>query len=423
MSQTRSTGLALGVWGLLVLAGWLVGTLLNDAGVEIMLDAPPFYGKWDVRLRGGLLAPVAVAAVVVAAAPRVRRDAPWPVLLLLVGLAAFAWDLSLALVDRPYEIVKPLTVKTQYIHVVHDIGSPLGFLQHFVERIDDYPAHVRAHPPAMVLGLWALDRIGLGGLWPAALLIVAVAASAGPAALIALRTLAGEAPARRAAPYLVLGAAALSVATTADALYMAVGAWGVTALVVAIDRRSAALAVAGGLLLGLALMCSYGLVLLALVPLPVAVARRRWGELALAAGGAAAVLALFAAAGFWWLDGFAATRHEYADSVAMTRPYWYFVFNNPAAFSVWLGPAVVVALTRLRDRRAWLLVGGGLAAIAVADLTGLSKAEVERIWLPFLPWIVLAAAALPDRPGVTRWLLGAQAATALLVAVNVSTLW
>ncbi len=42
----------------------------------------------------------------------------------------------------------------------------------------------------------------------------------------------------------------------------------------------------------------------------------------------------------------------------------------------------------------------------------MSKAEVERIWLPFLPWIVLATAALPgtgerhprpaERPGGAR---------------------
>ncbi len=41
--------------------------------------------------------------------------------------------------------------------------SPGDFLSHFVERIDLYPTHVRGHPPALLLGLWGLDRIGLGG--------------------------------------------------------------------------------------------------------------------------------------------------------------------------------------------------------------------------------------------------------------------
>jgi hypothetical protein len=43
-----------------------------------------------------------------------------------------------------------------------------------------------------------------------------------------------------------------------------------------------------------------------------------------------------------------------------------------------------------------LLAGAAVAAVVVADLSGLSKGEVERIWLPFAPWVTTAAAALPD---------------------------
>ncbi len=427
MSTLRTAGPALAVWFALVLVGWLVGTLLNDAGAEIMLDAPPLYGKWDVRWGLGVLCGLAVAGVVVWAAPRASVRLPWGALLLAVAAGALAFWLALALIDGVDEIEKPLRVaKTQYIHAVPSVVGPGEFLAHFVERIDSYPAHVRAHPPAMVLGLWGLERIGLGGTWPAAVVILLAAASTAPAALIALRGVAGEDAARRAAPYFVLSAAALSIATTADALYMAIGAWGITALVLAVNAqgpRSDVLAVGGGLLLGLAAFCSYGLVLLALVPLAVAGARRRVRPLVFALLGALAVLAAFAAAGFWWLDGFAATRREYAESVARTRPYAYFVVNNLAAFAVWLGPAVAVALASLRDRGTWLLVAGGLAAVALADLSGMSKAEVERIWLPFWPWIVLATAALPARPAVMRTLLGTQALLAIAVAVGVNTLW
>jgi hypothetical protein len=44
-----------------------------------------------------------------------------------------------------------------------------------------------------------------------------------------------------------------------------------------------------------------------------------------------------------------------------------------------------LALFRLRDRQLWLLVGAALTAVLLADVSGLSKAEVERIWLPFAP--------------------------------------
>ena len=98
----------------------------------------------------------------------------------------------------------------------------------------------------------------------------------------------------------------------------------------------------------------------------------------------------FGAVGFSWFAGLAATRHEYLVGVASRRPYRYFLFADLAAFALALGPAAVVAIARLRDRRVWLLVGAALGAIAVADLSGMSKAEVERIWLPFVPWALLA---------------------------------
>jgi methylthioxylose transferase len=38
-----------------------------------------------------------------------------------------------------------------------------------------------------------------------------------------------------------------------------------------------------------------------------------------------------------------------------------------------------------------------LAAIVLADLSMLSKAETERIWLPFTVWLTAAPALLPTR--------------------------
>jgi uncharacterized protein YPO0396 len=60
-----------------------------------------------------------------------------------------------------------------------------------------------------------------------------------------------------------------------------------------------------------------------------------------------------------------------------------------------------------------------LAAVVVADLTGLSKAEVERIWLPFAVWLVVPCALLP-RPRV--W-LAVQALLALAVNHLLLTVW
>jgi methylthioxylose transferase len=54
----------------------------------------------------------------------------------------------------------------------------------------------------------------------------------------------------------------------------------------------------------------------------------------------------------------------------------------------------------------WLMVLG-------ADVSGMSKAEVERIWLPFVPWTLLLVVLLPVR--WQRWGLPVQAALGLLL--------
>ena len=47
------------------------------------------------------------------------------------------------------------------------------------------------------------------------------------------------------------------------------------------------------------------------------------------------------------------------------------------------------------------VVLGALLAIVCADLSMLSKAETERIWLPFTVWLTAAPALLPPRSH--RW--------------------
>jgi hypothetical protein len=159
--------------------------------------------------------------------------------------------------------------------------------------------------------------------------------------------------------------------------------------------RSAALAVLAGIVLGCGRLLSYGLAPLGLVPLAVAVATRQWRLLALATAGAGAVLLAFAAAGFWWPSGLAATHALYAVGVAARRPYLDFLVISPAAFALAVAPA------------------------AVAGLTSLSRGETERIWLPFVPLLLLATAS----PRAPRAWLAAQLALAIALQVAVRSLW
>jgi len=82
-----------------------------------------------------------------------------------------------------------------------------------------------------------------------------------------------------------------------------------------------------------------------------------------------------------------------------------------------------VGLVRLRDRASWLLVGGALAAVTAATLSGYSKGEVERIWLPFAVWLLVACGALAGTRTSTRTWLAVQAAYTIVLTTALRTPW
>jgi hypothetical protein len=115
---------------------------------------------------------------------------------------------------------------------------------------------------------------------------------------------------------------------------------------------------------------------------------------------------------------------RYYDGLGAVRPYSYWVWANLAAFALAIGPAAVVGLRRAVAARHWIVAsvaGSAFGCVAIATLGGLSKAEVERIWLPFGVWALFAACAIPAER--TRVWLGAQAVLVLVVAHVVLTPW
>jgi hypothetical protein len=429
----RRTALVLGGWLVLVLgARWWGQRLLEQRGFEdLRLGSPPFTGRDDLVAGWRTIVPIVVGGALIAILPRIVGRLSWRRLLLAAFLLAALWAVAINLTRGWDGITGPmLRAEDEYYLDVPQVGDPGEFLERFTDDIDDFVVHVRSHPPGFLLLLWAIASLGLSGPGWAAALCVIGGAAATPAVLVALRELAGEDRARRAAPFLVLAPAGLWIASSADALYAGVAAWAVALLVLSTsrrDRRGDLLALAAGLALGAVLMFSYGLVLIALVALPVLVARRRVRPALLAALVAVGVIGAFGLAGFNYLEGFAVARREVGESVQHTRPLWYFAFSNLAAFAVVVGPATVVALTRLRDRTTWLVVGGALAAVVVADLSALSKGEVERIWLAFAVWVLAACSALVpaqrwSSSAVRGW-LALQVAVALVVQTYVRTGW
>jgi hypothetical protein len=163
--------------------------------------------------------------------------------------------------------------------------------------------------------------------------------------------------------------------------------------------------------------------------LAVAITTRRVAPLLVAGAGVAAVVAAFAAAGFWWFDGYQQVKIRYYQpgEYGLERPYSYWVWADLACLAVMLGAAGVAGLRRVftpgggQPRVLVALCATAALAVLAADLSGLSKAEVERIWLPFAVWLVAAAALLPARQ--TRWWLGTQAVVALAVNHLLLTTW
>jgi methylthioxylose transferase len=422
-----TTLVTLASWGSVVVLAHVLLERVQATGANIRIQAAPLVGTFELRVSVRLLAALAVGTLLVFAAPRLVQRVGWGMLLVASAAAAALWAVSLALVDGGQGLTRSLEARTEYLIDVVNVGSPGEFLSTFVDRIRDYSVHVQGHPPGMLLVLSALDRVGLGGSGWAAALCIGGGAAAVPAVLVAVREVVGEEVARRAAPFVVVTPAAIWIATSADALFMGVSAWAVALLVLATGRqgrRSDAYALAGGLLFGASAFLSYGLVLLAVVPVLFACQRRRLRPLALAAAGAAPVFLAFAAAGFSWVGGLLATRDRYFAGVGSRRPYLDFLVANAACLAIALGPAVAVALTRLRIRALWLLVGGALVVVGAAMISGMSKGEVERIWLPFTVWLLPAGAALAaGRERVTTGWLGLQATAAIAVTTVVKTSW
>ena len=249
--------------------------------------------------------------------------------------------------------------------------------------------------------------------------------------MVTLWLLGAEVVARRAAPFLVFAPAAVWQAVSADGMFAAVAAWGMAALAAGAVRRSVLWSLVAGLLLGYAVMLSYGLPLLGLLALAVLVIARSWRPLPWAVLSALAVVLTYAALGFVWWEALPALHDRYWAGVARNRPPSYWWWANLAALTFSAGPMMWAGFTMLGGqaravgveaaRVARWLVGAAAAMVLVADLSQMSKGEVERIWLPFVPWLLMACGFLPDR--WRRGGLATQVVTAVAVQHLLFTGW
>ncbi|NGO12848.1 hypothetical protein G5C60_35905 [Streptomyces sp. HC44] len=430
----------------------VVGHAIENSDGTLHLAWAPLYAWWSPQVGPGTPAAITVAVAVIAYGPGVAARLPWRALVPAAWVTAMAWTWSLALIDGwYYGIARRLTTRYEYLQVIDrfdDIGATLrSFTQHIlIDSPDHWPPHTAGHPPAATLTFVWLDRIGLGGGGWAGVFCITVGASAAAAVLVAVRALTDEALARRAAPFLALAPAAVWVGTSADGYFAAVAAWAVALLALAVTgtgrtRARAAVALASGLLFGLTVYLSYGLTLFAIIAATVLLLTwRQWPPALFVPllAGVAVVPVAFTLAGFNWWEGYRLLVERYYQGAGGFRPYWYFVWANLACTVLLVGPATVAGLRRTlttvpgacrrvragvpttTDRLVGLVVAGLLMVLA-ADLSGMSKAETERIWLPFAFWLLPATALLP-RGGQRGW-LAAQVMVALTVNHLFHTGW
>ncbi|MGN9757775.1 hypothetical protein [Streptomyces sp. SD31] len=422
---------------LLVVTAAVVGTVIQHRDGTLRVNWPPLLADWGPHAGPGTPAALAVAAAVVAYGPAVAARLRWQVLLLATWVTGMAWTWSLALVDGWHRgVAEQLTTAHEYLRAVdrfQDIPATLrGFSDHILlQSPDHWPAHVAGHPPGATLTFVLLDRIGLGGGGWAGAWCITVGTTAAVAVLVAVRALADERLARRAAPFLVLVPAAVWVGTSADGYFAAVAAWAVAFLALAVTgHRPGWTGLASGLLFGWTAYLSYGLTLFAAIAAVVLLlGTRRVRPLPFLLAGFLVAPVAFTIAGFHWWEAYRLLVTRYYQGVGGLRPYGYWVWANLACTVVVVGPATAAGLRRAgaalirrtegTQVRLALLVCGALVAVLVADLSGMSKAETERIWLPFALWLLPACALLT---GARGWLV-AQAVLALLVNHLLWTGW
>ena len=406
----------------------------------LLLGAAPLVGRnstygWAWRFSWSTALALLLAAAVVVAH---HRDWWTRVRLRYVaaatGAGASSFAVLLALTDGADGLTYGAKHPTEYLANLASAPPAGEFVRTFVDRVNDYSVHVRGHPPGFILMLKAMDGIGLAGVWP---LVVLIGISCGVVAVAVMLTIhlwVGQEWARRVAPFLIVSPSAIWMVTSADAVFSMFGAVGLLVTTYGVYRRPPRALLCGlvsGVLLGWLVFLTYLGAIFLVIPIViviVAVVRREPGAFAVGLGGVIgglAVLFAFRASGFWLLDGVDATKREYLEGSAQFRDWNYFKFGNIGAALFALGPATVIGLASLRSRRMWWIVAAAGAALLISHFTQYTKAEVERIWLPYYPWLIVASAGVWvfSRRWLVTSVIAIQALSAIVLQAALLTKW
>ncbi len=409
----------------------LVGEGIKAAGGELGAFFPPFYIRWAPHVSPlaalSIALPVCAAALAPRLVDRVRRPA-----IFAAGLFALALALGVSLnVARGgfHELWAIFggpngspEASNEYLLGLPALshGGIAHYVAHFPALFPSLPQKVTGNPPGPLV---ALHLLGISTPGALAALCIGTGALTAPLAYDLGRTLGGEQRGRVAG---VLAAFAPSLllwgVTSVDYAFATLGL--AAACLLVRDRLKAR--AAGALLAAVGSFFSWLLFAIpawAVLLVLVREGRRRAVTLTSICGLAIAAVYLTLAL-TWGYDPIAAVKATdavYRQGIAHMRPYAYWAFGSPVAWGLALGLPTAWALLRavaVHDEAALALT----AVVLVGAVLGYTKAETERIWLPYVPLACVAAARVLPVRGLrpALWLLVSQAlATELLF----DTIW
>jgi methylthioxylose transferase len=411
------------IGALAAIATVVVGVGLDLSGTQLGVPHPPFIGAWGPRANVLLVVAVPCFAGAVALVPSLLKARAG---VFAAALFAITLILRVALsVARggTHRLDSSLFVgvrgegKNEYLPslAAFDYG-PRFFLDRFAELVPSLPVHSAGHPPGLLL---VMHYLGLDTSPKLAAFIIVVGAISAPLTyVLAKRVFEDEAIARVAGVLAVFAPALLHFgATSADAVYLTLG---LLAAITLLGRRPWL----GALVLAVVSLFAWSLLAVAAWAAVLILARDGLRPAIRFAALTGIILlafhALFAlATGFDPLGTLHATSRVYEVGIASRRPYAYWLFGSPTAFLLILGaPIFWLALKSLANRSPEALAIA--AVIAFSCVLGFTKAETERIWLFYVPLVILAAAPLVRRP---QLLAGALAAQAVIYELLFDTLW
>jgi hypothetical protein len=325
--------------------------------------------------------------------------------------------------DRVFDARRSFEASNEYLPALPSLDyGPRFFLDRFAELVPSWPVHAAGHPPGLLLVMHAF-----GVTTPARLaaLCIGIGALSAPLTYGLARRLLDERGARIAGLLMAVSPGALMFGvTSADAIYLTIGL--LAAWPLAIPSRGAR--AGGAAVLAVASLFAWSLLAVGAWAALIVLLREGWRRALELCVICAAVLlafhgALAALTGFDPLGTLQATAEVYRAGVASIRPYWYWVLGSPVGFLLVLGlPIAWLALRELA--RGTPEATAIFAVLAFASVMGFTKAETERIWLFFAPFVCIAAApALARRPRLVGGVLVALAAQALLHELLFDTVW